>query len=282
VTDARNAAFYVRNFHAPPHSGTQRIHFVKCESRIINLNPDGETYSAWGFVVGGSTLPNPRFNLAVLEDCSFYSAAHNFAAMGQALYVREGAPVNRVSVVGEFNVVCAKVDQRPTANVRPSVVAMFPAPAAFVFDVSGRISITIAGAGGANMNPRAIWLSPESGCQMRLAVNEVHLSSSLTGISPGRTVGLMAGSPLGGGSVSGYIRYLGWASFSGGDTNPTLLYVSPSTLSSTGKLIVAELDLRHSPSSATAEIRGANHAIKSGKIEIRHVTMPPTSTSSVG
>lgn len=280
VTDARNAAFYVRNFHAPPHSGVQRIRFVKCESRVVNLNPDGETHSARGFIVGGSTMPNPRFNLAVLEDCSFYSAAHNFAATGQALYVPGGAPVNRVSVVGKFNVVCARVDEQPTVTIEPTVVAMFPAPAGFVFDVSGRISITIAGAGGAKMNPRAIWLSPESGCQMRLAVDEVQLSSSLTGISPGGTVGLLAGGTLpGGGTVSGYIRYLGWGSFSGGDTNPTLLYVSPSSLSSTGKLVVGELDLRHSPSLAPAEVRGASHAIKSGKIEIRHVSMPNASAS---
>lgn len=116
---------------------------------------------------------------------------------------------------------------------------------------------------------------------MRLAVDEVHLSSSLTGISPGGTDGLVAGgSLLDGGSVSGYIRYLGWGSFSGGDTNPTLLYVSPSSLSSTGKLVVDELDLRQSPSSAAAEVGGASHAVKSGQIEIRHVSMPLTSTSA--
>jgi hypothetical protein len=282
VTDARNIAFYARNFHAPPRSSAQRIRFIKCKSRVINLNP-GETYSAWGFVVGGSTLPNPRFNLAVLEDCSFYSTAHNFATLGQALYVRQGAPVNRVSVVGEFNVVCDKVDEQPTVTTRPAVVAMFPAPGTFVFDVSGRITIAIAGAGGANMNPRAIWLAPESGCQMRLAVNDVYLSSSLTGVSPGGTNGLLAGgAAVGGGSVSGYIRYLGWSSFSGGDTSPALLYLSPSSLSSTGKLVVDELDLRHSPSSAAMELRGAIYAQKRGKLEIGHVSMPLTSSSGAG
>ncbi|MBV8940281.1 MAG: hypothetical protein JO321_11005 [Solirubrobacterales bacterium] len=189
--------------------------------------------------------------------------------------------MNRVSVVGKFNAVCVNVDEQPTANNRPAVLAMFPAPAAIVFDVSGRISITIAGAGGAKMNPRAIWLSPESGCQMRLAVKEVHISSSLTGISPGGTDGLLAGgSLLGGGSVRGYVRYLGWSSFSGGDTNPTLLYKSPSILSR-GKLVIGELDLRHSPSSAPVEVRGASRAIKSGRIEIRHVSMPMTSSSRV-
>lgn len=282
VTDARNDAFYARNFHAAPHPSTQQIRFVRCESRIVNLNPDGMSYSARGFVIGGQTLPNPRFNWAILEDCSFSSAATNFAAIGQALFVRQRAPVNRVSVVGGFTVACDKVEEDPTSSVRPAVVAMLPGPPAFAFDVSGRIVVTIAGAGDPNVMPRLIWLSPQQGCQIRLAVDTIRLASSLTGLLPGNTDGVFAGgSGNSGGSVSGHVHYLGWSSFSGADTDPSLLNVLPSTLRSGGKLVIDELDLRHSPSSSPTEVRGASDAVESGKIEIRHVSLPITSSSGV-
>lgn len=281
VTDARNAAFFARNFHAPPDPSTQEIRFVKCKSEVIRLDPDGHTYSARGFFVGDSTPPNPTFNRAILEDCSFYSAASNFASTAQAMYVPPHAMVNRVSVVGDFNVVCNRVDDQPTVASRPSLVGLFPAQSRFLFDIPGRLVATVAGRGGANLMPLLVWISPQNGCRLQLAINRIELSSSLAGVAPGATHGVVLGrTQRAAGSISGYIHYLGWGAFSGGDTNPSLLYVSSSTPVSLGKLVVGTLDLSKSPSKSPTRVRG--NAAESAKIQIQHVMVPSGSTSGGG
>ncbi len=280
VTDARNAAFFARNFHAPPDPSTQQIRFRKCEARLLRLEPNGKTGSASGFTVGGSTLPNPTFNWAILEDCSFYSAARDFAVTGLALDVPVGAMINRVSIVGDFDIVCNKIDEQATSPIQPALISLFPAQSRFVFEVQGRVLVNIVGAANANVMPRLVWISPENGCQLHLAINEVRLSSHLIGISSGNTQGMvLGGTQLGGGAVSGYIRDLGWGSFSGGDRRPSLLYLSPSSLVSVRKLIIDELDLRHSPSAAPPLVSGNASDINQTEVEIRHVRSPPDSVT---
>lgn len=121
VTDARNAAFFFRNFHAPPRPNAQVAKCNGCYHRVVNLNPDN-TYNAAGFQLSHTITPNPVFGTLILDKCTSDSLAAN--AAGRAIYV--GGPAYKL-VTNECKVNQDSINHSLSVNQTLTPVYLNPA-----------------------------------------------------------------------------------------------------------------------------------------------------------
>lgn len=145
IEDALQANFFCRNFQNPANANAQTIRFKDCDAKIVTLNPSNLTFPAVGFQIGHQTAPTPTLGHAILEDCTFQSAATNFHAAGQA--ITANAPVSRITLDG-FTSINDAISDTPAANKVPSTFRLDPTTACVIRarNVKARVAGTVVGA----------------------------------------------------------------------------------------------------------------------------------------
>lgn len=286
ITDSWNAEYFARNFNSPRDLASQRYIYHGCQARVVNLLTSSTTSISAGFQLDATSTPNPGFGEAVLEDCSYLSLSATPEANGSAINVPNGTTgPRRLTIVGTFDVSFPNINDAPGSSKTPQPIFIAPSTTAGFFLKGGRIRILLAGTGGANYLPRMMTITPPSGCTVTVDLDALIFASSLAGVSAGNTRGLNLGlSSPSGGSIRGRIKYIGWESFSGGDTTPALTNISASSfIAIDGALIFDQVDLRRDPAASPAII-GISDATNKAKVYVRSATPPtfPIPSASVG